>query len=128
VVGRNIFRQSDFISVAVRNVSVALRDGALLVAVILLVFLMNARATFISLTAIPLSLVATVLALKALGVTLNTMTIGGLTIAIGALVDDAIIDVENVFRRLRENAHLPEDQRQPMLEVIYRASIEVRHS
>ncbi|WP_404372909.1 efflux RND transporter permease subunit [Corallococcus coralloides] len=128
VVGSDIFRQSDFISVAVRNVSVALRDGAILVAVILLLFLMNVRATVISLTAIPLSLVATVLALKALGVTLNTMTIGGLTIAIGALVDDAIIDVENVFRRLRENAHLPEDQRQPMLEVIYRASIEVRHS
>ncbi|NTX04688.1 efflux RND transporter permease subunit [Myxococcus sp. CA040A] len=128
VVGRNIFRQSDFISVAVRNVSVALRDGAILVAVILLVFLMNARATFISLTAIPLSLVAAVLALKALGVTLNTMTIGGLTIAIGALVDDAVIDVENVFRRLRENEHLPEDQRRPALEVIYRASIEVRHA
>lgn len=128
VVGRNIFRQSDFISVAVRNVSVALRDGAILVALILLVFLMNARATFISLTAIPLSLVAAVLALKALGVTLNTMTIGGLTIAIGALVDDAIIDVENVFRRLRENEHLPEDQRRPALEVIYRASIEVRHA
>ncbi|WP_434345668.1 efflux RND transporter permease subunit [Myxococcus virescens] len=128
VVGRNIFRQSDFISVAVRNVSVALRDGAILVALILLVFLMNARATFISLTAIPLSLVAAVLALKAMGVTLNTMTIGGLTIAIGALVDDAIIDVENVFRRLRENAHLPEGQRRPALEVIYRASVEVRQA
>ncbi|WP_141621186.1 efflux RND transporter permease subunit [Myxococcus sp. AB036A] len=128
VVGRNIFRQSDFISVAVRNVSVALRDGALLVAVILLVFLMNARATFISLTAIPLSLVAAVLVLKAFGVTLNTMTIGGLTIAIGAMVDDAIIDVENVFRRLRENAHLPEGQRRSSLEVIYRASVEVRHA
>ncbi len=128
VVGRNIFRQSDFISVAVRNVSVALRDGAFLVAVILLLFLMNLRATFISLTAIPLSLVVAVLALEAFGVTLNTMTIGGLTIAIGALVDDAIIDVENVFRRLRENAQLPEAQRQPALEVIYRASVEVRHS
>ncbi|MCY1021755.1 efflux RND transporter permease subunit [Pyxidicoccus sp. MSG2] len=128
VVGRNIFRQSDFISVAVHNVSVALRDGAILVAVILLIFLMNARATFISLTAIPLSLVAAVLVLKALGVTLNTMTIGGLTIAIGALVDDAIIDVENVFRRLRENAHLPEGQRRPALEVIYQASVEVRQA
>ncbi|MBN1209910.1 MAG: efflux RND transporter permease subunit [Myxococcaceae bacterium] len=128
VVGRDIFRQADFISVAVRNVSVALRDGAILVAVILLVFLMNLRATAISLAAIPISLVVAVLTLKALGVTLNTMTIGGLTIAIGALVDDAIIDVENVYRRLRENAHLPEGQRRPALEVIYRASVEVRTS
>jgi CzcA family heavy metal efflux pump len=125
-VDRHIFRQSDFISVAVRNVSVALRDGAILVAVILLVFLMNVRATLISLAAIPLSLVAAVLVLQALDISLNTMTIGGLTIAIGALVDDAIIDVENVFRRLRENAHLPEDQRLPATEVIYRASSEVR--
>jgi CzcA family heavy metal efflux pump len=128
VIHRDIFRQADFISVAVHNVSVALRDGALLVALILLVFLMNLRATFISLVAIPLSLVVAVLALKALGVTLNTMTLGGLTIAIGALVDDAIIDVENVFRRLRENAHLPEAQRRSALEVIYRASVEVRAS
>lgn len=128
VIGRDIFRQSDFISVAVRNVSVALRDGAILVAIILLVFLVNVRATVISLTAIPLALVASVLVLKAFGVSLNTMSIGGLTIAIGALVDDAIIDVENVFRRLRENAHLPEAERRPPLEVIYRASIEVRKS
>ncbi|HEX8437453.1 efflux RND transporter permease subunit [Archangium sp.] len=125
-VDRHIFRQADFISVAVRNVSVALRDGALLVAVILLVFLMNVRATLISLAAIPLSLVAAVLVLRVLDISLNTMTIGGLTIAIGALVDDAIIDVENVFRRLRENAHLPEAQRLPATEVIYRASSEVR--
>ncbi|MFE8597142.1 efflux RND transporter permease subunit [Archangium violaceum] len=128
VINRDIFRQSDFISVAVHNVSVALRDGAILVAVILLVFLMNLRATFISLMAIPLSLVVAVLVLKAFGVTLNTMTIGGLTIAIGALVDDAIIDVENVFRRLRENEHLPEGQRRSAFEVIYRASVEVRSS
>jgi CzcA family heavy metal efflux pump len=128
LVNREIFRQSDFISVAVRNVSVALRDGAILVAVILFIFLMNARATLISLTAIPLSLVAAVLAMKAFGVTLNTMTIGGLTIAIGALVDDAIIDVENVLRRLRENQHLPEDRRRSPYEVIYRASVEVRSS
>ncbi|MBI4819348.1 MAG: efflux RND transporter permease subunit [Deltaproteobacteria bacterium] len=128
VVNRNIFRQSDFISVAIRNVSVALRDGAILVAIILFLFLMNTRATFISLTAIPLSLVVAVLALKALGVTLNTMTIGGLTIAIGALVDDAIIDVENVVRRLRENAHAPPGERRPLDEIIFRASIEVRTS
>ena len=128
VVDRNVFRQSDFISVAVRNVSIALRDGALLVAVILFIFLMNARATLISLAAIPLSLVVAVLALKAFGVSLNTMTLGGLTIAIGALVDDAIIDVENVFRRLRENQRLPEDERRSPYEVIYRASVEVRSS
>ncbi len=127
-INRKIFRQSDFISVAVRNVSVALRDGAILVAVILFVFLMNARATLISLTAIPLSLVVTVLALKAFGVTLNTMTIGGLTIAIGALVDDAIIGVENVFRRLRENARLLPERRRSPFEVIFRASVEVRSS
>jgi CzcA family heavy metal efflux pump len=127
-IDRHVFRQSDFIQAAVGNVSTALRDGAILVVLILLLFLMNLRATFISLAAIPLSLVVAVLALKALGITLNTMTIGGLTIAIGALVDDAIIDVENVFRRLRLNAHLPEDQRRKATEVIFQASVEVRTS
>src|SRR5918996_2038955 len=127
-IDRHIFRQSDFIQAAVGNVSAALRDGAILVAIILFIFLMNVRATLISLAAIPLSLVVGVLALKAFGITLNTMTIGGLTIAIGALVDDAIIDVENVYRRLRENAHLPEGERLPATEVIFRASKEVRTS
>jgi CzcA family heavy metal efflux pump len=127
-INRKIFRQSDFISSAVRNVSVALRDGAVLVALIILVFLVNLRGTLVSLTAIPVSLVVAVLVLKAAGVTLNTMTIGGLTIAIGALVDDAIIDVENVFRRLRENQQLPEDQRRSAREVIFEASVEVRTS
>ncbi|MGQ0508306.1 MAG: efflux RND transporter permease subunit [Myxococcaceae bacterium] len=127
-INRHIFRQSDFIQDAVGNVSAALRDGAILVAIILFLFLMNVRATLISLAAIPLSLVVAVLALKGFGITLNTMTIGGLTIAIGALVDDAIIDVENVFRRLRENAHLPEGERPPATEVIFRASKEVRVS
>jgi CzcA family heavy metal efflux pump len=125
-VDRRVFRQADFISVAVRNVSVSLRDGAILVAVILLLFLMNVRATIISLAAIPLSLVVAVLVLHGLDISLNTMTIGGLTIAIGALVDDAIIDVENVFRRLRENAHRPEAERLPATEVIFQASSEVR--
>ena len=125
-VDRRVFRQADFISVAVHNVSVALRDGAILVAVILLLFLMNLRATIISLASIPLSLVVAVLVLHGLGISLNTMTIGGLTIAIGALVDDAIIDVENVFRRLRENAHRPEAERLPATEVIFQASSEVR--
>jgi CzcA family heavy metal efflux pump len=127
-INRKIFRQSDFISAAVHNVSVALRDGAILVAVIILLFLVNLRGTFISLAAIPISLVTAVLALKAFGVTLNTMTIGGLTIAVGALVDDAIIDVENVFRRLRENQHRPEAERLPAREVIFKASVEVRTS
>jgi|CXWL01.1.fsa_nt_gi CzcA family heavy metal efflux pump len=127
-INHHIFRQSDFIEAAVGNVSAALRDGAILVAIILFVFLLNVRATLISLAAIPVSLVVAVLALKALGITLNTMTIGGLTIAIGALVDDAIIDVENVFRRLKENDGLPELQRLPSTEVIFRASKEVRVS
>jgi CzcA family heavy metal efflux pump len=128
IINRKIFRQSDFIAVAVRNVSVALRDGAILVAIIIFLFLMNWRATFISLTAIPLSLVVAVLALEAFDVSLNTMTIGGLTIAIGALVDDAIIDVENVFRRLRLDAHAPPNERRPVFEVIYDASVEIRTS
>ncbi len=125
---RGLFRQSEFISVAVRNVSLALRDGAILVAVIIFMFLLNVRATVISLLAIPVSLVATVIALKLAGVTLNTMTIGGLTIAIGSLVDDAIIDVENVFRRLRENRNRPEADRRPALELVYEASREIRGS
>lgn len=125
-VERESFRQADFIRVAVRNVSVALRDGALVVALVLLLFLGNLRATFISATAIPLSLVAAVLVLAAFGITINTMTLGGLTIAIGALVDDAIIDVENVVRRLREERQRPPDQRRPVLQVVYRACLEVR--
>jgi CzcA family heavy metal efflux pump len=112
----------------VSNVTEALRDGAILVVVIIFLFLMNVRATFISLTAIPLSLVVAVLVLKAFDVSLNTMTIGGLTIAIGALVDDAIIDVENVFRRLGQNAKLPPDERRPVYDVIYDASVEIRGS
>jgi CzcA family heavy metal efflux pump len=127
-INRRIFRQSDFISAAIHNVSVALRDGAILVAIIIAIFLVNARGTLISLAAIPISLVAGVLVLKAFGVTLNTMTIGGLTIAIGALVDDAIIDVENIFRRLRQNQRVPESQRLPAFDVIYHASVEVRTS
>ncbi len=127
-IDRRLFRQADFISSAIQNVFVALRDGALFVAVILFMFLLNVRATVISLLAIPVSLVASVLALNWAGVTLNTMTIGGLTIAIGSLVDDAIIDVENVFRRLRENAGRAEAERRPVLEVIYDASCEIRGS
>lgn len=128
VIDRGLFRQSDFIETAVANVSEALRDGAFLVAVILFVFLVDWRATLISLAALPISLLAAVLALQAIGATINTMTLGGLTIAIGALVDDAIIDVENVVRRLRENRARPVDHRRPVLDVIYHASREIRGS
>ena len=123
-----LFRQADFISVAIRNVLRALRDGAIFVVVILLLFLWNLRATSISLVAIPLSLVVAIFAMKLLGITINTMTLGGMAIAIGALVDDAIIDVENVFRRLKENHHLPAGQRRSALVVTYEASREIRAS
>lgn len=126
VIDRRNFRQADFISRAVTNVEHALRDGAILVVAILFAFLLNLRATFISLLAIPLSLLAALLELKGMGGSINTMTLGGLTIAIGALVDDAIIDVESVHRRLRENRAKPASERRPALEVIYRASREVR--
>jgi CzcA family heavy metal efflux pump len=127
-IDRHIFRQADFISIAVRNVTHALRDGGILVVIIVLVFLANARATLITIVAIPLSLVVTVLLLKAFGATINTMTLGGMAIAIGALVDDAVIDVENVFRRLRENSVLPESQRKSFFDVVYHASMEIRNS
>ncbi len=127
-IDRDIFRQADFISVAVRNVEEALRDGGILVVIIVLLFLANLRASFITLLAIPLSLVTAVLVLKAFGATINTMTLGGMAIAIGDLVDDAIIDVENVVRRLRENSRLPDGQRRHPLAVIYHASVEVRSS
>ena len=123
-----LFRQADFISVAIDNVIEALRDGALLVVVILFLFLWNVRATAISVLAIPLSLVVAIFAMKLLGITINTMTLGGMAIAIGALVDDAIIDVENVFRRLKENHHLPPEERRPALRVVYEASREIRAS
>lgn len=125
---RKIFRQADFIEVAVSNVVHALRDGAILVVIVVLIFLGNLRATLITLTAIPLSLVAALFTLQWLDATINTMTLGGMAIAIGALVDDAIIDVENVFRRLRENHHLPETERTPVLRVVLSASIEIRRS
>jgi CzcA family heavy metal efflux pump len=123
-----LFRQADFISIAVSNVLKALRDGAIFVVIILFLFLWNLRATAISIVAIPLSLVVAIFAMKLLGITINTMTLGGMAIAIGALVDDAIIDVENVFRRLKENYHLPEGERRPPLRVVYEASKEIRAS
>jgi CzcA family heavy metal efflux pump len=123
-----LFRQASFITLAIDNVIEALRDGAILVVVILFLFLWNFRTTAISVIAIPLSLVVAIFAMKLLGITINTMTLGGMAIAIGALVDDAIIDVENVFRRLKENHHLPEAERQPALKVVYDASREIRAS
>jgi copper/silver efflux system protein len=123
-----VFRQAEFIRTAVDNVLRALRDGAVLVVIILFAFLWSARTTFISVLAIPLSLVVAVFVMKALGTTINTMTLGGMAIAIGALVDDAVIDVENVFRRLRENRHLSEGERQHPFRVIFEASKEIRSS
>lgn len=128
VLEREIFRQSDFIETAIRNVLHALRDGGILVVLIMLLFLANVRATVITLTAIPLSLVAAIFTLQALGATINTMTLGGMAIAIGALVDDAVIDVENVIRRLRENVARPEAERRPSRIVIFEASKEIRNS
>jgi CzcA family heavy metal efflux pump len=125
---RDVMRQADFIEVALSNLSAALRDGTLLVVVVTVLFLANLRAAGITLLAIPLSLVAAVIGLRIAGLSINSMTLGGLAIAIGALVDDAIIDVENVLRRLRENATRPEAARLPILEVVYRASREIRGS
>src|SRR5207253_9907214 len=127
-IDRRIFRQADFIEVAVNNVIRALRDGGLLVVVIVVLFLANLRAAAITLSAIPLSLAAAVLVLRAFGATINTMTLGGMAIAIGALVDDAIIDVENVVRRLRENQARSEAQRQSSRDVVRDATIEIRTS
>ena len=125
-VNYGVFRQATFIETAVDNVIHALRDGAILVVLILFAFLWSFRTTFISVLAIPVSLAVAIFALKALGITINTMTLGGMAIAIGALVDDAVIDVENVFRRLRENRLRPVEERLPALEVVYLASKEIR--
>lgn len=122
---RDLFRQADFIEVAVNNVQEALRDGAILVVIVILVFLGNGRATFITLLAIPLSLLTAVLFLDWVGATINTMTLGGMAIAIGALVDDAIIDVENVLRRLREGQG---NGKASLFRVVLGASVEIRRS
>lgn len=121
-----IYRQSDFINLSIHNLEEALRDGAIMVAIILLLSLLNLRITFITLTSIPLSLAMTLLVFDWFNLSVNSMTLGGLAVAIGMVVDDAIVDVENVYRRLRENAALVEPR--PKLEVIAKASAEVRSS
>ncbi|MEI6945664.1 efflux RND transporter permease subunit [Paraflavisolibacter sp. H34] len=127
-INTRIFRQADFIHASIGNIQKTLLEGSLFVLVILFLFLMNWRATVISLVAIPISLLTALLTLKWLGFTINTMSLGGMAIAIGDLVDDAIIDVENVFRRLKENAARPPELRQDKLRVIYDASVEIRSS
>ncbi|MDX1642707.1 MAG: efflux RND transporter permease subunit, partial [Balneolaceae bacterium] len=127
-INTHLFRQADFIDLAIENVIEALRDGAFLVIIILFLFLANFRTTLISLTAIPLSLIFSVFVLEFFDITINTMTLGGMAIAIGVIVDDAIIDVENVFKRLRENSKLPESQQKPAIDVVFEASKEIRSS
>jgi CzcA family heavy metal efflux pump len=125
-INRDVFRQSHFIERSVTNVLHVLRDATIIVAVILVMFLLNVRTTIITLTALPLSLAAALLAMNWMGLTLNVMTLGGLAVAVGVLVDDAIIDVENVHRRLRENAALPPDRRRDRAQVVFDASNEIR--
>ncbi len=127
-INTHIFRQADFIHASISNIQKTLLEGSIFVVLILFLFLMNWRATIISLLAIPISLIAAILTLHWLGYTINTMSLGGMAIAIGALVDDAIIDVENVFKRLKQNANKPLDQRKNQIQVIFDASVEIRTS
>ena len=125
-VNTQLYRQQNFIDSSISNIKKSLVEGGIFVVLVLFIFLMNARTTIISLVTIPLSLLITMLVLHAMGLTINTMSIGGMAIAIGSLVDDAIVDVENVFKRLRKNALLPKEQRQSKIDVIFHASHEVR--
>ena len=125
-VSTDIFRQSRFIESSIGNVKKSLVEGGLFVVVVLFIFLANARTTVISLVTLPLSLLASLLVLHYLGLSINTMSLGGMAIAIGSLVDDAIVDVENVYRRLHENRLLPPERRLPIKEVVFEASKEVR--
>ena len=125
-VSTDIFRQSTFIENSINNVKRSLYEGAIFVVIVLFVFLANFRTTVISLITLPLSLLVTILVLDAFGLSLNTMSLGGMAIAIGSLVDDAIVDVENVWKHLRENRALPPDKRMPVVDVVFNASKEVR--
>jgi CzcA family heavy metal efflux pump len=127
-VDTHVFRQADFINASISNIQKTLMEGTIFVIVILFLFLMNWRATIISLLAIPISLIVAILTLKWMGFSINTMSLGGMAIAIGDLVDDAIIDVENVYKRLKENAKLPAEQQKNKFTVIFDASFEIRHS
>ena len=128
VLDTKIFRQADYIQASVNNVGSSLFEGAVCVILVLFLFLTSLRSTVISLLAIPLSLLGTVIVLYFLGMDINTMTLGGMCIAIGSLVDDAIIDVENVYKRLRENHALPKEQRQSAYKIVFDASSEIRAS
>lgn len=125
-ISTDIFRQARFINNSISNVRKSLYEGSIFVVIVLVIFLMNARTTIISLVTIPLSLVGSILVLKLMGLTINTMSLGGMAIAIGSLVDDAIVDVENVFKRLRENRQKPKDQQKAVMTVVFEASKEVR--
>ena len=125
-VSTDIFRQSRFIESSIGNVQKSLFEGGIFVVIVLFLFLANVRTTVISLVTLPLSLIASLLALHYMGFTINTMSLGGMAIAIGSLVDDAIVDVENVYKRLRENRMKPQEERRPILEVVFNASKEVR--
>ena len=125
-ISTDIFRQSDFIEISIRNVRSSLYEGAIFVVIVLFLFLANARTTVISLVTLPLSLIISLLTLHYMGLSINTMSLGGMAIAIGSLVDDAIVDVENVWKHLRENRLLPENERKPVIRVVFNASREVR--
>ena len=125
-VNSQIFRQSRFIDSSIDNVKKSLIEGAIFVIIVLFIFLMNWRTTIISLISIPLSIVFSLLAIRWMGLTINTMSLGGIAIAIGSLVDDSIVDVENVFKRLRQNREKPENERESVVKVVYEASKEVR--
>lgn len=125
-ISTDIFRQADFINSSVSNLQQSLFEGAIFVIVVLFFFLMDVRTTLVSIIAIPMSIIVTILVLHLMGLTINTMTLGGIAIAIGSLVDDAIVDVENVYKRLRANRALPEGERRNVISVVYEASREVR--
>ena len=125
-ISTDIFRQADFIDSSIDNVQKSLIEGAIFVVIVLMIFLANVRTTVISLVTIPISFLVAMIVLNVLGISINTMTLGGLAIAIGSLVDDAIVDVENVYKHIRQNRELPEAERIPIIELVYNASREVR--